>query len=170
MIEQTKSGRAIYLAEYRITHRKEKAAYDAARRPLRKAQMAICNANYRIAHRPEIAAYYAAHKIEIVAKKAAYYASLKLDVLNAYGGPICICCGETLLDGLSIDHINGDGAEDRRQRKDTSGGSSLYPWLKKNGYPPGYQVLCMTCNYAKGTSDYCPHKHLAAEDTTRRTQ
>jgi len=29
-------------------------------------------------------------------------------------------------------------------------GTSLYSWLRTNGYPPGYQVLCITCNMAKG--------------------
>lgn len=91
---------------------------------------------------------------------------LKLDAFNAYGGPVCACCGEVHLEFLSIDHIYGDGAEHRRdllEERGWKGGSSqmtgahAYLWLKKNGYPPGFRVLCMNCNFAIGHFGYCPH-------------
>lgn len=112
-------------------------------------------AAYRTAHAEKTAAYGAAHhanhKEEDNARDRTYslghYAALKLAAFNTYGGPVCVCCGETLLEGLTIDHIGGDGAERRRAR----GGKSLYWWLKKNNYPSGFQVLCATCNQAKGT-------------------
>ena len=47
---------------------------------------------------------------------------------------------------LQLDHIEGGGNKDR-QAKGT--GSTFYAWLKRNGYPPGYQVLCANCNYIK---------------------
>ena len=85
---------------------------------------------------------------------------LKLAVLNGYGGPICRCCGETHIEFLSIDHINNDGAAHRRSlpKSASSGGSGFYAWLKKNNFPPGFQVLCMNCNFAKGKYGYCPHE------------
>jgi hypothetical protein len=86
-----------------------------------------------------------------------YLTALKLATLNAYGGPRCICCGETLVRGLTIDHINGDGGT---HRKEHGTGTGLYHWLKKNNYPPGFQVLCWTCNVAKGMADHCPHQDL----------
>jgi len=104
-------------------------------------------------------AYYAAHKDKCLARMAsyapAYRAGLKRDVFEAYGGARCACCGETLLEGLTLDHINGDGAKKRRE---TGSGYDLYRWLKNHGYPPGFQVLCGTCNSAKGTKDHCPHR------------
>jgi hypothetical protein len=54
---------------------------------------------------------------------------------------------------LSIDHINGNGAEHRRELKRTTGGSTgghdFYRWLKNNNFPDGYQVLCMNCQFIK---------------------
>jgi hypothetical protein len=60
----------------------------------------------------------------------------------------CAMCGIKDLRVLSIDHINGDGA---RQRKElgNGGGRSLARWLKKRGYPEGYQILCMNCQFKK---------------------
>jgi hypothetical protein len=67
---------------------------------------------------------------------------LKLDAFNAYGGPECFGCGETSAEVLEIDHIAGGGTRHRK----TIGLSNIYLWLKQQGYPPGYRVLCPTCN------------------------
>jgi hypothetical protein len=75
-------------------------------------------------------ANYAAHREQRKAEMAARGAKLKLAALNAYGGPVCACCGETLFEGLAIDHINGDGAECRRRSKAQR--SRLYQWLRDN--------------------------------------
>ena len=79
----------------------------------------------------------------------------KQDVLVAYGRS-CACCGETEPVFLTIDHIDGNGAEHRRQINNR-GGSSFYYWLRQNGYPEGYQVLCWNCNSAKHINGTCPH-------------
>ncbi len=78
----------------------------------------------------------------------------KLKCFNAYGGAFCILCGENDINTLTIDHINNDGGEHRRElakRKATGsrGGDQFYFVLKKLGYPSGYQVLCHNCNIAK---------------------
>ncbi len=79
---------------------------------------------------------------------------LKDKVFAAYGGYVCTCCGEVEKNFLQIDHIENNGAEHRKEI-----GTSLYKWLKKNGFPPGFQVLCANCNWGKrqcgGT---CPHR------------
>lgn len=82
---------------------------------------------------------------------------LRTEVFEAYGGIFCACCGESGLPFLTIDHINGDGAEHRRTLKGR-GGKDFYSWLRKNNYPPAYQVLCFNCNMAKGTLEFCPHQ------------
>jgi hypothetical protein len=46
---------------------------------------------------------------------------------------------------LSIDHINGGGNKHLKE----IGQGKLYSWLKKHNYPPGYQVLCMSCQFIK---------------------
>ena len=77
---------------------------------------------------------------------------LKRNVIENYGGH-CKCCNACDLDVLSIDHINNNGAEHKKQ----IGNVPLYRWLKRNEYPDGYQVLCMNCNVAKWIYGYCPH-------------
>jgi hypothetical protein len=72
---------------------------------------------------------------------------------------VCVCCGEAGFPFLSLDHINGGGAEHRRSLK-TAGGFSFYSHLRKLGYPPGYQILCFNCNMAKGALGHCPHKDI----------
>jgi len=85
---------------------------------------------------------------------------LKEETFNAYGGRICVCCGETEPKFLSIDHING-GGNIHRKSLGNSGGKDFYTWLRKNNYPKGFQVLCFNCNLAKGHYGICPHQHIA---------
>lgn len=63
--------------------------------------------------------------------------------------PYCQECGRTYLWHLTIDHVNDDGAEDRK--KYGCGGLAFYAKLKKLGYPDmyKYQVLCHNCNLIK---------------------
>ncbi len=85
-----------------------------------------------------------------------YDLSVKMKVIEGYGGK-CSCCGESTMEFLTIDHINNDGAEDRRQNGKKSGGK-LYRWLIQNNFPQeNYQLLCYNCNCAKGFFGYCPH-------------
>lgn len=85
-----------------------------------------------------------------------YDLSVKLKVIEAYGGK-CMCCGETNMEFLTIDHINNDGAEDRKNNGNKLGGK-LYRWLIKNNFPKEeYQILCYNCNCSKGFFGYCPH-------------
>lgn len=60
----------------------------------------------------------------------------------------CQKCGFSDVRALTIDHINGDGAEHRQTVK-----GSLYCWLHKRGYPLGFQVLCMNCQFIKRTEN-----------------
>ncbi|HKB38910.1 MAG TPA: hypothetical protein VKD72_20880 [Gemmataceae bacterium] len=75
-------------------------------------------------------------------------------VLDAYGRS-CACCGETLVDTLCIDHINGGGSKERRAGLT---GYTFYRWLKANGFPPGFETLCGACNLAKRNKSECPHQ------------
>jgi hypothetical protein len=59
-----------------------------------------------------------------------------------------------------MDHVENDGAAHRRQIGD--GSDALILWLKKNGFPAGFQVLCANCNHGKRVNGgVCPHKDLA---------
>lgn len=73
---------------------------------------------------------------------------LKVIVLTHYGkGKLkCTHCGFSDIRALSIDHIAGKGFQHRQKSKT---GSSFYRWLIHNGYPEGYQTLCMNCQWIK---------------------
>ena len=84
---------------------------------------------------------------------------LRAHVIERYGNK-CMCCGETCLDFLDIDHVNNDGKEHRRSI--TSGGISICRWAVRNGYPDSLQVLCSNCNQGKRRNGgICPHKRLS---------
>jgi hypothetical protein len=91
---------------------------------------------------------------------------LKVAAYQAYGGFRCACCGETEEPFLSLDHIHNDGAQHRKvvdRRK-------IYKWLSENGYPKGFQVLCMNCNFGKARNGgICPHQ-MAPEGSTTMAQ
>jgi hypothetical protein len=119
-------------------------------------------------NRPENKARRRAHQLKPITperrKKQHDYASktnrkIKIVVLEHYSGipPKCACCGESRLEFLSIDHINNDGAKQRKEIGKKYG-STFARWLIKNDFPDGYQILCFNCNCAKGFFGYCPHQ------------
>lgn len=81
----------------------------------------------------------------------------RLEALIHYSGPnpSCACCGEPDYRFLTIDHIDGGGSVDRPKAKKYGG---LALWLRANGYPSGFQVLCWNCNCGKGVYGVCPHE------------
>lgn len=76
-------------------------------------------------------------------------------------GTICQCCGESHIEFLTLDHIEQNGAEYRKNMASshTCTGYYFYLWLRRNNYPQnlGLQVLCANCNTAKGACNKCPH-------------
>ena len=105
-------------------------------------------------YKKEHGVYYSQHYYQ---KKAgdikAERQELKKDVFNHYGW-VCKCCGEDNPFFLTIDHINNDGAEHRRNIKKT-----LYKWIIENNFPNDLQTLCMNCNWAKARFGECPHQN-----------
>lgn len=59
----------------------------------------------------------------------------------------CARCPYNDVRALSIDHINNDGSSHRRLLEKLK--VSFYRWLVVNNYPPGFQVLCMNCQFEK---------------------
>lgn len=82
---------------------------------------------------------------------------VKDEVFAAYGGYRCACkkCQETNPKFLTIDHINGCTP---KMRKKQGNGSQFYRWLKNNGFPKGFRVLCFNCNIGRALNGgVCPH-------------
>ncbi len=100
-----------------------------------------------------------------------YRQRIKVQVLTAYGGAVCVCCRETHIEFLTLDHVDKNGPEDRRTK---GSGSVFYQWLRHHNYPDLHlRVLCMNCNFALGHSGYCPHdpiKSIQHADCRRPTK
>jgi len=103
---------------------------------------------------------------EVAALRAAESAKTKRNqdrckeqVFDAYGGYRCNCCNENEPMFLSIDHIDNNGAIERKSGLYSGSGTGFYQWLRKNGFPSGYQVLCMNCQVGKHKNGgVCPHQ------------
>lgn len=80
----------------------------------------------------------------------------KEEALAAYGGK-CVCCGESHSPYLTIDHVNDDGGAHRREVG--AGSLTIHLWLRRNGYPKGFQILCANCHLAKSWKRPCPEGH-----------
>ncbi len=93
----------------------------------------------------------------------AWRKKLKYDVLSHYSGgkPRCKCCGITGIEFLTLDHINGDGKEDRKKH---GAGMAFYAKMKRLGYPNHLQVLCWNCNLSRvwTVDGQCPHTRQKA--------
>lgn len=79
-----------------------------------------------------------------------YRTQIKIRVLAHYSNkpkPECVICGERGLPCLSIDHIEGCGTAERRRTG--KGGYNFYLLLEKQGFPEGFQTLCMNCQFMK---------------------
>lgn len=138
-------------------HKKRKALSD---RELRSLKKKVNNRNKR--YRAEKLARMSpeerrAYHDKVNAENLARRNALRDEVYEAYGGYICACCGETERAFLSFDHINNDGSSHKREHGIKTG-EQLHRWLKRNNYPPGFQVLCMNCNWGKRNNNgVCPH-------------
>ena len=113
-------------------------------------------------------AYYKTHQAELAVKQKQKYQKdlaksrrksresatrdrgrLRYDVLCHYsndGKPVCVKCGFSDMRALSLDHIKGNK---ERKRIRTMGGVIFYRKLRQQGFPEGYQTLCMNCQFIK---------------------
>ena len=81
----------------------------------------------------------------------------KKQAIEGYGSK-CACCGETEIIFLTIDHVNGKGAEHRRENG-IHAGASTYRFVINNNFPKEFQVLCWNCNTGRYINGgVCPHK------------
>ena len=116
-----------------------------------KAQ-AYSKANWKKHYKNNIQKYRDAHK--------RWREGIRRKVIDFYskGSMSCECCGESIYEFLTIDHINNDGTKERKVAG--GGGHHNYRTIIKKGFPKGYRVLCYNCNCAraKNKEGICPHK------------
>lgn len=156
-----------YHHEYYVAHKNEQN--EASRINYQDNKEAIKKRHrlYRIDHpednRRRAAKFRATHRQQRNddAKRAKDIA--KKDVMTHYGnGKVaCVQCGYAKdIDGLVIDHINGNGNKDREIQ---GVGYAFYRKLIRNNYPPGYQTLCAICNQIKKIRNN-EHRHRYAKE------
>lgn len=89
------------------------------------------------------------------ARQRERYRALRAEVIRAYGGT-CACCGESEFMFLELDHVDGNGADHRREIG--RGAHASYKWAKNQGFPNSLQVLCANCNQGRQRNGgVCPH-------------
>jgi hypothetical protein len=80
----------------------------------------------------------------------------RLRIVEGYGGR-CSCCGLADERFLTIDHVNNNGNQHRRELG--GGNRRIFIEILKRGFPPDFQLLCFNCNCAKSTNGgVCPHE------------
>jgi hypothetical protein len=93
--------------------------------------------------------YRVRHRLVLLEKARLKRVSLREQALNRYGRS-CVRCGFENLLALVIDHIDDNGAEERKALGGQNfSGWRFYEYLKKVGWPDGYQTLCANCNMIK---------------------
>jgi len=101
---------------------------------------------------------YCAKHLEVIRVRQNERNQLLWELLTAYYGNFCECCGEKEERFLTIDHVHGktDRLMSNGKRDSKDAGATLYNRLVNEGYPPGYRILCYNCNCGRRHGP-CPH-------------
>jgi hypothetical protein len=154
---RSKKARSASNRKYRLAHLEELREYDRLRWPERREEQLIYNHAWRAENQQIIT-------IQDRHKHVSQHWSLRLEVLSQYGN-LCACCGEDNPYFLQIDHLLTCGNQHRKLLS-SMGINSMYRFLKKEGFPEGYRVLCANCNMSYGMYGYCPHSSATPPPST----
>ena len=96
------------------------------------------------------------------------------NLVYAYYGGKCSCCGELDWRFLTIDHVNNDGHIERKKGFYTNG-SQFYRYIVKNNFPKDYRILWFNCNLGRARNGgVCPHQEgsttISSESTAKRLE
>ena len=75
-------------------------------------------------------------------------------LLQMYGR-VCAICGFSDVRALTLDHIHGDGNEERRQ----VGEKGVYRLALQEHAPSRYRILCMNCQFIEHKERSKPQQH-----------
>lgn len=125
-----------------------------------KACVAAYYEQNQVVRRAWMQAHWKANRDKVLRRKREIRARDRAKVFDYYGR-VCVCCGEDDFDVLTLDHLDGDGAQHRKAigivRSDSA---IIYRWIIRNNFPdkPRFTVLCKSCNSSKGRGLAC-RKH-----------
>lgn len=93
-----------------------------------------------------------------------YRLALKRETFEAYGGCRCVCCSESDIAFLTLDHYTVVVADFEHRA-----GDKLWLELRRKKYPSGFRVLCFNCNIASyNNGGTCPHANSQSNEGLRR--
>ncbi len=81
-----------------------------------------------------------------------YAIKAKMNFVEMYG-KACSCCGESIMEFLTIEHILGQSGVKNKEKS-----TKAYIKATKEYRPDLYEILCYNCNNAKGQYGRCPHE------------
>lgn len=168
----TKKQKQEYNKKYNKIHPRDRREYNKEWYLKNKTKAINDSKEYYFNNKEERKKYMKKYREEHKDRNILEHKRITMDVLSYYsnGNPKCACCGETIIEFLTIDHINGHTENDVRVKFISKSqpyyrfiaGYKLYRWLRQNNYPEGYQVLCFNCNCGKNRTNnkVCPHKRI----------
>lgn len=121
--------------------------------PEKREERNITQARYRNSHKEELkiaGKLYRQRNSERERSRSKQNKEKTREELFGLYGKKCVCCGEELVEFLTLDHVNGRTGK-RMQYRDMRDAT-------KNFDPTKYRVLCMNCNFSFGVRGYCPHQ------------
>ena len=158
--------------ESEFNYSKKKKAYHYACKPCVKTR----NREYYLANKERVKAqvreYASRNRDYILKRERNRYKEIKAEftkrAFDHYGWS-CTCCGESEPIFLTIDHINNDGADHRREIGNKNG-AWIYKWLVDNSFPDNFQTLCWNCNMGKHRNGgICPHEESKVQRLSERS-
>ena len=81
----------------------------------------------------------------------AYRLANKLRIFDAYGGRQCVCCPESNISMLTLDHVAGDGNIDRRtshHQGQNRNNLKVYRRVVRDNFPPGFRFSVNRATWA----------------------
>lgn len=145
-----------YYKQWRLAHPEKCKAYE---------EKYLSSEEHREKKRASHRKYSQNNREKVNAQQHKRFQDKRSHCLTHYGGnpSKCACCGETINEFLTIDHIDNNGY---KHRKKIGSGIGFFYWLIKNNFPENFQVLCFNCNCgrAKTKDKICPHKRLNMDE------
>lgn len=100
-----------------------------------------------VSHREDCHSYCkSCQKKYIIDSKRNKRQRLRKEVIKGYGSK-CACCGFDDPRALALDHVNDNGAKERKEWRGKM--DFFYDKIVKEGFPADYQILCANCNAIK---------------------